>query len=185
MTLKPYLLLLNTTCRNCATVETAKSMKKNYQLLCEKIVLQIIFHSVWPVITSTRSAFSGFCLQVFRQARPSKRKNCLASIRNKRKMSFQSTQRRTASSGIEPGASNRSIINLALCQVRFYRHIQIIRSSKNFHFYTYDFHFWEYWASSTHHCGHTECTVQNSGDFSVVEGVLYLVMELKVVFDSL
>ena len=37
--------------------------------------------------------FFGFCLQVFRKALPPHRVDCLASVENKRKVSFPSTQR--------------------------------------------------------------------------------------------
>ena len=61
-----------------------------------------------------RAPFFGFCSQVFRQTGPPQRVDCLASVRNKRKVSFPRIQRRIASPGIEPRASNLSIANPTL-----------------------------------------------------------------------
>ena len=56
----------------------------------------------------------GFCLQVFCQAGPPKRVDCLAPMGNKRKVLFPRIQRRIVSSRIEPGVSDLSIINPTL-----------------------------------------------------------------------
>ena len=64
--------------------------------------------------TSTMATLYWFCLQVFRQARQQQRVDWLASIRNIRKVSFTKTQRRIASSRIEPRAGNLSIMKPTL-----------------------------------------------------------------------
>ena len=58
--------------------------------------------------------FFGLCLQVFRQAGPPQRVDRLAQMGNNRKVFFPKTQRRIASSGIEPGVSNLSITSPTL-----------------------------------------------------------------------
>ena len=59
--------------------------------------------------------FFWFCLQVFRQAGPPQRVDCLGPIRNRCKRPFPRIQRRIASFRIEPGVSNLSITSLMLC----------------------------------------------------------------------
>ena len=68
--------------------------------------------------TSTQSIhLFWFCLQVFRQAGPPNRIDCLSQWGNKRQVSFPTTHRRITISEIEAGASNISIINQTLCQL--------------------------------------------------------------------
>ena len=64
-----------------------------------------------------RAPFFGFCLQVFRQHTSPHRLDYLARLGNERKVCFARTQRRIASLGIEPEASNLSITNLTLYQL--------------------------------------------------------------------
>ena len=65
--------------------------------------------------TPTQSKYTlfweGICLQVLHQAGPPPLDDCLVAMGNKRKVSFQTTQRRIISLGIEPGVSNFSITN--------------------------------------------------------------------------
>ena len=53
-------------------------------------------------------------MQVFHQAGPSQRVDCLPPVDNTRKISFTETQQRIASSGIEAGVSNRRFTNWAM-----------------------------------------------------------------------
>ena len=74
------------------------------------------------ITTPTQSTFFCLCLQAFRQTEPSRWVDCLALTVSKRSV-FPRAQRRTASSGIEPGFSKLSITNLLLqgCYSNFAR----------------------------------------------------------------
>ena len=74
--------------------------------------------------TPTQSTFF-VCLQVFCQAGPPQLVDSLASIRNKRKVSFQGQRRVTRSAVIKPGVDNLSIINLTLYQLSYLRLLSI------------------------------------------------------------
>ena len=78
--------------------------------------------ALYPCQTKlTDGTFFRFYLKFFHMARQSKQIDCLASMKNKRKVFFTRTQRRIVSSGIEPRVSNLSTTNLTIYQPGYRR----------------------------------------------------------------